>query len=771
MSKWYVQKPWQLRYTLPVVTVVLSLLLALLLRQILHTTPTLLFFAAVMFSSWYGGIESGLVATILSIFCISYFLLSPVFALSYAPTDILLLGVFMLIALLISWLNAARIKVEEKLRQSEQRLCLIVEGAKDYAIFTLDPNGYVVSWNKGTEHLKGYRAEEILGQHISCFYTAEDIQQGKPEHGLQVAETEGHYEDEGWRVCKDGMRFWADVVITALRDEAGNLQGFSNMTRDITERKRREEELFESEQRFRATFNQAAVGIAHCGINGRWLRVNQKLCEIIGYTQEELRELSFQEITYSEDLDTDLEYVRQVLASEIQTYSMEKRYIHKNGSLVWINLTVSLVRKQDGEPDYFISVIEDIRERKQAEAEIRQLTENLERRVSERTTELSIAIEQLRGEVRERKQAQEAMRESEERYRQVVEFCPEAIILHIDGEIVLVNSAAVKLFAATSPEELIGRRVIDLTAPDYREVVKEQMRQLTEEGKQTELSELKVIRFDGTVIDVEVAAIPFTYQQRLAALVVARDISDRQLAMSELRKTLEKERELSEFKSRIITTLSHEYRTPLTTIQSSAELLENYGYKWTEEKKLTHLHRIQTSTKHMTNLVSDALLIGKAEANKLEFNPVPLDVEQFCRELLEEMNPDGMSQTTITFSCQGDSNDAYLDGKLLRQILTNLLSNAVKYSPQGGIVQFDLECRDGVARFSIQDEGIGIPAADQERLFESFHRASNVGTLPGTGLGLSIVKKCVDLHRGQIAVESAVDVGTTFTVTLPSAFV
>ncbi len=643
MSQWYGQKPWQLRYALAVVTVGLSLLLTLLLRQILHTTPSLLFFAAVMFSSWYGGIGPGLLATVLSIFSISYFLLSPVFALSYALTDILLLGVFTLVALLTSWLNTARMQVEEKLRQSEQQ--------------------------------------------------------------------------------------------------------------------------------FRATFNQAAVGIAHVAENGQWLRVNQKLCDIIGYTSEELLERSFQDITYPEDLDADIGYVRQVLASEIQTYSMEKRYIHKNGSLVWINLTVSLVRKEDGEPDYFISVIEDIRERKQAEAEIRQLTENLERRVSDRTTELSIANEQLRGEIRERQQAQEAMRESEERYRQVVECCPEPIFIHTDGEIVLVNSAAVKLYGATSPEKLIGRRVIDLAHPDCREIVKEQMRQLTEEGKQTELSEQKLLRFDGTVIDVEVAAIPFTYQQRLAALVVARDISDRQLVMSELRKTLEKERELSEFQSRIITTLSHEYRTPLTTIQSSAELLENYSYKWTEEKKLTHLHRIQTSTKHMTNLVSDALLIGKAEANKLEFNPVPLDVEQFCRELLEEMDPDGMSLTTITFSSQGDSNDAYLDEKLLRQILTNLLSNAIKYSPQGGIVQFDLECRDGVVRFSIQDEGIGIPAADQKRLFESFHRASNVGTLPGTGLGLSIVKKCVDLHGGQIAVESAVDVGTTFTVTLPSAFV
>jgi K+-sensing histidine kinase KdpD len=121
MSQWYGQKPWQLRYTLAVVTVGLSLLLTLLLRQILHTTPSLLFFAAVMFSSWYGGIGPGLLATVLSIFSISYFLLSPVFALSYALTDILLLGVFTLVALLTSWLNTARMQVEEKLRQSEQQ--------------------------------------------------------------------------------------------------------------------------------------------------------------------------------------------------------------------------------------------------------------------------------------------------------------------------------------------------------------------------------------------------------------------------------------------------------------------------------------------------------------------------------------------------------------------------------------------------------------------------------------------------------------------------
>ena len=235
----------------------------------------------------------------------------------------------------------------------------------------------------------------------------------------------------------------------------------------------------------------------------------------------------------------------------------------------------------------------------------------------------------------------------------------------------------------------------------------------------------------------------------------------------EIRKALEQEKELTELKSRIISTISHEYRTPLTSILSSAELLEHYGDSFSEERKLKHLTRIQTSAKHMTDLVNDLLFIDKGEANKLEFNPTQLNLEQFCRELVEDTRSSIPSHISLTFDCRGDGINAYLDEKRLRQILTNLLSNAIKYSRQGGTVRFELECVDDVAIFSIQDDGIGIPAADQLRLFESFHRASNVGMRPGTGLGLTIVKKCVDSQGGQITVDSVVGVGTKFTVTLP----
>jgi signal transduction histidine kinase len=236
---------------------------------------------------------------------------------------------------------------------------------------------------------------------------------------------------------------------------------------------------------------------------------------------------------------------------------------------------------------------------------------------------------------------------------------------------------------------------------------------------------------------------------------------------AQLREALAQEKELSELKSRIITTISHEYRTPLTTIFSSAEMLQAYRHKWDEDKQLKHFGRIQSAVKHMVALVDDVLFLNKAEFEKLEFNPAPLNLEAFFGELIDELQSTVGNQYSLTFTSLSDCTKAYLDAKLLRQILSNLLSNAIKYSPEGGKVQVRLTCEENKVIFQVEDEGIGIPTEDQDNLFKSFSRATNVGTIAGTGLGLSIVKKCVDLHGGQIAVESQVGVGTKFTVSLP----
>jgi signal transduction histidine kinase len=187
-----------------------------------------------------------------------------------------------------------------------------------------------------------------------------------------------------------------------------------------------------------------------------------------------------------------------------------------------------------------------------------------------------------------------------------------------------------------------------------------------------------------------------------------------------------------------------------------------------KEKKLTHFQLIRSAIKDMAHLLDEVILIGQAESGKLQCQPTPLNLELFCRQLVEELQlAIGEKRLTLAFASLGQLRNSLWDESLLRHILGNLLVNAIKYSPDGGTVKFELIGQEQDIIFRIQDGGIGIPPEDQERLFQPFTRASNVGAIPGTGLGLAIVRRCVEAHRGQIAVTSEVGVGTTFTVTLP----
>lgn len=241
----------------------------------------------------------------------------------------------------------------------------------------------------------------------------------------------------------------------------------------------------------------------------------------------------------------------------------------------------------------------------------------------------------------------------------------------------------------------------------------------------------------------------------------------RHQAEERMRQALEKEKEISELKSRFIAFATHEFRIPLTTINSSTDLLQYHCRDVMDDKKSKHFQQIKISIDRMTQLLEDVLLMGKDDAGKLEFNPAPLDLAEFCQNLVEELQLNAGNQHIICYTSQGKFANACMDENLLRKILTNLLSNAIKYSPEGGTVFFELSCHDEAVTFRIQDKGIGISLKDQQQLFEPFYRAANVDKIKGTGLGLSIVKKCVEVHRGQIVVESEVGLGTTFTVMLP----
>lgn len=226
------------------------------------------------------------------------------------------------------------------------------------------------------------------------------------------------------------------------------------------------------------------------------------------------------------------------------------------------------------------------------------------------------------------------------------------------------------------------------------------------------------------------------------------------------------ERDINELKSRFISMTSHEFRTPLTAILGTTELIKHYGQGWEVSKQHTYLDRIQKNVKHMTGLLDDVLVLSKADVNKVEFNPKLINLEVFCSSLVEEFQLNTKRDQQIEFDFFGNQHEVYSDEKILRQILGNLLSNAIKYSPESTSVRFQVNVNEEEATFFIKDQGIGIPEADQQHLFESFHRATNVGQIQGTGLGLAIVKKSVELHRGTIDFESIADQGTTFIVKL-----
>lgn len=221
-------------------------------------------------------------------------------------------------------------------------------------------------------------------------------------------------------------------------------------------------------------------------------------------------------------------------------------------------------------------------------------------------------------------------------------------------------------------------------------------------------------------------------------------------------------------KSELVSIAAHEFRTPLNAIKNLAQLLEFYSEKLTEAKKQRHVQQIQDSVDDMLRLLDDVLTLSKAEKGTLAFEPEPLCLEGFCINMIDNLQFMAGDRYKLILQYQSDSDlPVCVDSYLLRHILSNLLTNAIKYSPNGGTIYLDVKCHPEKLVFKISDPGIGIPSSDLENLFESFHRSSNVGDIPGTGLGLSIVKQCVDLHHGAIAVESQVNQGSTFIVTLP----
>ncbi|MBK1990209.1 response regulator [Sphaerospermopsis aphanizomenoides BCCUSP55] len=384
-------------------------------------------------------------------------------------------------------------------------------------------------------------------------------------------------------------------------------------------------------------------------------------------------------------------------------------------------------------------------------------------------TDLRIAIEIALSQHK----LERELRESRDQLATLLNCMSDAVIATNEQGIVTYINPAAHHLTAWEQEDALGKNISDVfTIIDEvtEEIIENPIHKTLREEPVVNLGESQsLITKNGQIIPIGNNASPLKRHNKISgAVVVFWDMSERR-QKEHLEQALKQEQELNRLKSLFISTVSHEFRNPLAMIQTAVELIEMQGNNLTTTKRNAYFNRIYNAVQSMEKLMEDVLFMGKAEAGYLGYNPAPIKLDKFCRDLIEEFTIIKSISQQILFNCHSHYTDGVMDERLLRYLFINLLSNAVKYSHPGSQIQFNLTCdmEAGVAIFQIQDQGIGIPTADRNRIFDSFYRASNVQSIHGNGLGLVIVKRCVDAHNGKIDISSQVDVGTTFTVTIP----
>jgi len=671
--------------------------------------------------------------------------------------------------------NMARIAIErdqtETARQRNeadlQFQAAILSQIHDAVIVT-DPAGTITHWNRGAEQMYGYNAAEAIGQPIAILYFPED-EALIPMAVLHLLYKHGQWDMEVPNRHQAGHRIYIHLRLSLFKDANGTVLGRIGCSNDITKRKQADRQLKQlnqaletqvkartaqlraSEERFRSLYEQSPLGISIASLDGRLLQVNNQLCQMTGYSAAELlNHVSF-DIIHPEDRPAAVELFQRLASGQQEQGVSEQRYITKAGGTVWVQMIRAMIRNDQGQPVAMVGMVQSIGERKRLEAD--------------------------------RKVTEAALRESETRFRSLVQNVNVGIVVHdAQTNVLLHNSKALDLLGLNE-DQLHGKAALD---PEWQI--------LHEDGSPCPVAAYPVPQVIATrqavrnvVLGVHrphTGLIPERYPDDTVwlllnadpqlggdgivqqVIVSFADITYRKRLETEVLKALEKEKELNEMKSHFVSTVSHEFRTPLAVIQSASELLEHY--EWDVDEQGAYFSQIYTAIEQMTHLMEDVLLISRLEADVTELKLHPIALPEFCQSLLAELQLVYGNDYPFSFTVYGKPTPVALDQKLLKQMLTNLLSNAVKYSPKHSNVHMNLSYHPNQVRLQVKDQGIGIPEADQTTLFEAFRRASNAGTIQGTGLGLAIVKRCVDLHQGQISLESQVGIGSTFTITLPT---
>jgi PAS domain S-box-containing protein len=503
-------------------------------------------------------------------------------------------------------------------------------------------------------------------------------------------------------------------------------------------RKQAEQALRDSEEQHRVLFEAASQGVM-LHDEKAFLAVNPAAVRILGYTHPgQLIGKHPADLTVSHQPNGEESHAaaRKHIERCLREGSTRFEWLAQRADGSQVMLDVLLTAMKLGGRDIIQAVIEDITERARAE--------------------------------QERRESALRLRESEARFASAFHASPVLIAMTrvSDGLFVEANDAFVR-WVGLPREKILGRSGKDLNLWENWEDRNAFLERTKRDGFVREL-EYRLRSHCGTAHTFLVSADIVEVNREPHLLTFGLDITERKQAEAELLKAIAREKELGQVRSKFVSMVSHEFRTPLAIIQSSAEILEDYLDQLEPAERQEHLTSIRNKTRHMAGLMEEVLLIGSIDAGRLEFKPAAVDLNAFVTRLVDEVLSTTDRRCPIDFSLPNTSSSAIIDKRLLQHILTNLLTNASKYSEAGQPVRMELK-RDGTDLVSsIADQGIGIADADREWLFNAFHRGQNVGERPGTGLGLVIVKRCIDLHGGKIKIDSALGRGTTVTFRLPA---
>jgi PAS domain S-box-containing protein len=502
---------------------------------------------------------------------------------------------------------------------------------------------------------------------------------------------------------------------------------------DITERKKREQVELSMGRLFDQSFNELYLFDSK---SLKFVRVNQAAIDNTGYSMNELLQMT--------PLDLKLEYSAKSFEEKLKPLReksskirFETKHWRKDGSVYPIEVHLELA-SFDLKPA-FMAIILDITDRILAERKLMEYRHRLEVRVEERTKEL---------------------RESQKLYSAIARNFPEGMISVFDKDLRYVFVEGKELYAqGITSEMLVGTYYPDRLPPEVAEQTEAKLKEVFH-GEARSID----IRFRSN--DYVLDAVPISDEDGIIhqILVIEKNVTKRKKAEEQVRRALEHERELSELKSRFVSTASHEFRTPLSTILSSVSLLSRYTSLDEKEKRDKHIQRIKGAVHNLTGILNDFLSLDKLESGMVKGSPVIFNFPEFIQEVCDQLTPTLKKGQYIKFQHTGDS-EIYLDKQVLNNILVNLLSNASKYSGQKP-VKLLTGLSDGQLSIAVEDQGIGISKEDQKHLFERFFRSKDAINIPGTGLGLNIVKKYLDLMDGTIETSSVLGEGSIFTVRL-----